>query len=144
MHKYWLAVASREHVKRGIEGGFCQFCHGKATPLKQMSPDDWIIYYSPTEIFGKTPACRKFTAIGKIQEGLPYLFQMSEEFIPWRRNVLFFPAKEVSIEPLIENLSFIYDKKKWGFPFRRGCFSIPFNDFELIANRMGIQFNDTL
>ncbi len=34
---HWLAVASREHVKRGIAGGFAQVCHGKPGPLKQMS-----------------------------------------------------------------------------------------------------------
>ena len=26
---YWIAVASREHVRRGVAGGFAQVCHGK-------------------------------------------------------------------------------------------------------------------
>lgn len=144
MLKYWIAVASREHVRRGVAGGFCQVCHGKAGPLKQMSTDDWIVYYSPTEIFGQKIPCRKFTAIGQIRAGDPYPFEMSPEFIPWRRDVFFYNAKEALIEPLIEELSFIRDKSRWGFPFRRGCFSVTYHDFALIANKMEIAIHDSV
>lgn len=63
---------------------------------------------------------------------------MSEDFIPWRRNVSFMPSKQTSIEPLLEKLTFIKNKKKWGFPFRRGCFEIAQEDFLLIAKQMGV------
>lgn len=138
MVNYWIAVASREHVLCGKEGGFCQVCHGKGGPLKQMDAEDWIVYYSPTEIYGETIPSRKFTAIGKIKANDPYLYQMSEDFIPWRRDVDFFPANEALILPLIDKLSFIQNKTRWGFPFRRGCFKVPQEDFILIANSMGI------
>lgn len=131
--RYWMAVASKEHVLRGIHGGFAQVCHGKEGPLKLMRPDDWIIYYSPTLTFGGKDPCRAFTAIGQI-EGAPYRFQMSEDFIPYRINVKFIPSKDIPIYPLIDHLSFIPDKKKWGFPFRRGCFAISKTDFELITS----------
>lgn len=137
--RYWIGVASREHVTRGVTGGFAQVCHGKEGPLKQMRKDDWIIYYSPTIKFGEKDPCRAFTAIGQIEEGEPYPFQMSDDFVPYRRNVKFLPAKELSILPLLDSLTFIQDKKKWGFPFRRGCFSIPEADFKMIAEGMGIQ-----
>lgn len=136
--RYWIAVASKEHVMRGVKGGFAQVCHGKAGPLQQMQTDDWIIYYSPTIHFGEKNPCQTFTAIGQIEEGEPYPFRMSEDFVPYRRNVHFFSAQETPIAPLISQLSFITDKKKWGFPFRRGCFSIPESDFQLIATRMGL------
>ena len=139
MIHFWMAVASREHVLRAITGGFAQVCHGKPLPLKRMKENDWIIYYSPTEQFGKSLPCRLFTAIGQVEEGEPYPFQMSEDFIPWRRNVKFLKGQETAIEPLISELSFIQDKKRWGFPFRRGCFSIPEQDFKLIATKMGIK-----
>jgi hypothetical protein len=135
--RYWIGVASKEHVMRGVKEGFAQVCHGKAGPLKQMQPYDWIVYYSPTIKFREKEPCQAFTAIGQIEKGDPYPFQMSEDFIPYRRNVHFFPSKETPISPLIEKLSFIKDKKKWGFPFRRGCFSIPESDFKLIAFQMG-------
>lgn len=137
---YWVAVASREHVKRGITGGFAQVCHGKPGPLKQMTADDWIVYYSPTEQFGEQVPCRKFTAIGRVKPKEPYQFQMSSTFIPWRRDVDFINAKEAPIEPLLDSLTFIQNKQRWGFPFRRGCFSISLSDFQLIAASMGIVF----
>jgi hypothetical protein len=138
MTRYWMGVASHEHVQRGVKEGFAQICHGKISTLKYMVAGDWLIYYSPTHHFGEKDACRCFTAIGKIDEEEPYTFEMSKDFIPWRRNVTFIKAKEAPIEPLIEGLTFIKDKKKWGFPFRRGSFEIPRQDFELIAKNMGV------
>lgn len=138
MTKYWMGVASHEHVQRGIKGGFAQVCHGKISSLKYMSAGDGLIYYSPTFHFGEKDSCRSFTAIGTIHEGEPYTFEMSKDFIPWRRNVTFLKAREVPIGPLIEELTFIKDKMKWGFPFRRGVFEIPRIDFERIAKCMGV------
>jgi hypothetical protein len=103
-----------------------------------MSEGDWLIYYSPTYSFGGKDACRCFTAIGTVDKGEPYTFEMSKDFIPWRRNVTFLKPREVPIEPLLEELTFIKDKKKWGFPFRRGSFEISHQDFELIAKNMGV------
>lgn len=136
--RYWIGVASCEHVQKGIQGGFAQVCHGKIGTLKSMSEGDWLIYYSPTYTFGEKDACRCFTAIGTIDAGEPYLFEMSKDFIPWRRNVTFIKTKEVPIEPLLDELTFIANKKKWGFPFRRGSFEIARSDFELIAKTMGV------
>jgi hypothetical protein len=138
MTKYWIGVASYEHVQRGVEGGFAQVCQGKIGTLKYMSEGDWLVYYSPTYSFGGKDVCRCFTAIGTVEKGEPYTFEMSKDFIPWRRNIRFFKSKEVRIEPLLENLNFIKDKKKWGFPFRRGSFEILYHDFEVIAKNMKV------
>ena len=138
MTRYWIAVASREHVKKGITEGIAQVCHGKQGPLKRMNPGNWIIYYSPTEIFGEKQPCRKFTAIGCIKDKEPYQFKINDTFIPWRRDVSFLPAREVAIESLVEKLSFIKNKKNWGFIFRYGLLTIPKQDFLLIAKEMGI------
>ncbi len=138
MARYWIATASREHVMKGVAGGFAQVCHGKGGPLNRMAEGDWIIYYSPTETFGGKDVCRRFTAVGKIKANKPYTFEMSKDFIPWRRDVTFFPAHEVAIEPLLDKLSFIPDKRHWGFPFRRGCFEIPEQDFRLIYKSMEV------
>jgi hypothetical protein len=148
MTHYWMAVASREHVMRAISGGIAQVCHGKQGPLKKMKAQDFLIYYSPTEQFGqkdvcrKVDVCRKFTAIGQVKDRAPYQVRMSDDFIPWRIDVAFMPATEVAIEPLLPKLSFILDKKRWGFPFRRGLFSIPEGDFQLIASHMGVIIDD--
>ncbi len=135
---YWIVVASAEHVAKGVKGGFMQVCHGKAGPLKQIAAHDWIVYYSPTKKFGEKEPCRQFTAIGKISDKDPYQHAMSPDFIPWRRDVNFVECKSAFIEPLINQLSFIKNKKKWGFPFRRGYLKISKDCFSIIAQSMGI------
>jgi len=142
MTHFWIGVASREHVLNGVREGIAQVCHGKGTPLKQMKGGDWIVYYSPSEIFGGSEPCRCFTAIGRIADEAPYQYQMAENFIPWRRKVNFIVSREAAIEPMIDKLSFIEDKKRWGFPFRRGCFKIIQEDFVLIANEMRVDLNE--
>ncbi|WP_244215264.1 EVE domain-containing protein [Pedobacter miscanthi] len=63
--KYWIIVASKDHVKNGIAEGFAQACHGKASPLKRMHKGDFIIYYSGKQTMGQPQPCQQFTAIGK-------------------------------------------------------------------------------
>jgi hypothetical protein len=47
MMRYWIGIASLDHVRKGIEGGFCQLCHRKTGPMRRLAPGDWIVYYSP-------------------------------------------------------------------------------------------------
>ena len=47
MTRFWIGVVSKEHVLRGVEGGFCQVCHGKKVPLNRMKKGDYLLYYSP-------------------------------------------------------------------------------------------------
>ncbi len=140
MSHYWIAVACQKHVARGRAESICQVCHGKAEPLKRMKEGDWIIYYSPTVEFGKKEPYRCFTAIGRVKPKPPYQHEMSPDFIPWRRDIAYIAAQDAAIEPLIEKLHFIADKTKWGFPFRRGCFTINEADFRIIATAMGVSF----
>lgn len=67
--KYWLAVASGEHVVLGYSGNFMQICHGKRNPLVRMSPGDGIVYYSPSVEFRKKDRFMAFNAIGYIDVG---------------------------------------------------------------------------
>jgi hypothetical protein len=60
----WLGVVSKQHVQRGVSGGFAQVCHGKAQPLRRMKAGDWLVYYSPALEMGGTPL-RAFTALGQ-------------------------------------------------------------------------------
>jgi hypothetical protein len=137
MPRYWIGVASKEHVMRGVKGGFCQLCHGKAQPLKRMAVGDWIIYYSPKELSEEATPCQKFTAIGQVIGADVYAFEMFPGFVPNRRDIRFIlTATETSIRPLLEQLTFIKDKSKWGYAFRFGHLEIPKADFDLIANKM--------
>ena len=134
--KYWVLVASKDHVKRGVEGGFVQVCHGKAAPLKRMKKGDFILYYSGELHFGKPEKCQEFTGIGRIEDEEIYPFYMSADFCPSRINVNFFKADDTSILPLINDLDFIKNKKSWGYPFHFGFFEINEHDFNLISSKM--------
>ena len=134
--KYWIIVASKDHVQRGLSGGFIQANHGKAAPLKRMQAGDWVIFYAPKLEYGKPEKCQCFTAIVKVVDDEVYQQDMGNDFVPFRRRVQFRPSRDISILPLIDDLTFIKDKTHWGAPFRFGILQIPEEDFRLIANEM--------
>ena len=115
---------------------FSQLCHGKAQPLKRMAVGDGLIYYSSKEKFGEDALCQQFTGIGEVTGSEVYQFEMLPGFVPYRRDIRFFAAKDVPIRPLIERLTFIKDKTRCGYAFRFGHLEIPRADFELIAAEM--------
>ena len=134
--RFWIGVASREHVHLGIAGGFSQLCHGKAYPLKRMTVGDWLIYYSPKERFGENIPCQKFTAIGRVIVADLYPHEMFPGFVPYRRNIDFFESTDAPIRPLLGQLTFINDKSRWGYAFRFGHLEIQRGDFEVISMGM--------
>ena len=131
-----MIVASKDHLQRGLAGGFIQANHGKAAPLKRMHTGDWVIFYSPRVEYEKPEKLQCFTAIGKIADEEIYQVDMGGGFVPFRRNVTFLPAQDVSMLPLIDRLTFIKDKTHWGVPFRFGTLQIPEEDFRFIASKM--------
>jgi len=134
--KYWIIVASKDHVKNGIVEGIAQACHGKASPLQRMRKGDFVIYYSGKQTLGKPEICQEFTAIGIVKDDSIYQVQMSENFCPSRRKTEFYQSKDISILPLINDLYFIKNKQNWGYPFRFGFFEINQHDFDLISTQM--------
>ena len=134
--RYWVGVASQDHVACGVAGGFCQLGHGKAAPLKRMSPGDWIVYYSPKMRLDGAELCQQFTAIGEIVWRDVYVFEMALSFAPYRRDVRFLDARAAPIRPLVKRLSFIRDPKRWGYAFRFGHLEMSREDFELSALQM--------
>jgi hypothetical protein len=135
MH-YWINTVSRSHVERGIEGGFTQANHGRATNLQRLAPGDLIAFYSPRTDFEAGEPLQCFTAVARVLDDKPFQVEMTPTFQPWRRRVEFLPCQQASIKPLIAELTFIEDKRQWGYPFRRGLFAIPAEDFQRIALAM--------
>jgi predicted RNA-binding protein len=137
--KYWINVVSRDHVRRGVEGGFTQANHGKDWALKKMSKGDWLIFYSPKTAYENGEPLQAFTAIGQIIDNQPYEATMSPSFHPWRRDIRFEKVHEAPIRPLIEHLEFIENKIQWGYKFRFGVIEIEEPDFYIIKNAMNVQ-----
>jgi hypothetical protein len=134
--RYFINTVSRDHVQRGVAGGFTQANHGRPTGLKQLNRGDLIVFYSPKTAFENGEPLQHFTALGRIVDDESYQAEMTPTFRPWRRRVEFVEVKEAPIRPLLDELSFIEDKQHWGMPFRRGLFEIPERDFVVIAKAM--------
>jgi EVE domain len=140
--RYWVGVASRDHVLRGVEGGFAQLSHGKRAPLERMGRADWLVYYSPRKSRNDGEPLMAFTALGRVVGETAYRFDIGGGFVPFRRDVAYLPAKGVApIRPLIDRLSFIRNKERWGQVFRSGHFEVHQEDFALIASAMGLNLS---
>ena len=99
MTRFWIGVVSKEHVLRGVEGGFCQVCHGKKAPLNRMKKGDYLLYYSPKYQLKGQEKLQAFTAVGKILDDTAYQVEMFEDFFPFRRDVSYYqPVKDCHIE----------------------------------------------
>lgn len=136
MTKYFLIGASKDHVLKGVEGGFAQAGHGRKDYISKPSKEDWIIFYSSKDKFEDSKPLQKFTAIGKVLDEEPYQSNTSGNFKPYRRKVEFNDSHEAEIRPLLDQLSFIKNKKKWGFYLISGFREISKEDFIIIKKAM--------
>lgn len=134
--KFWVGVASKEHVENGVKLGICQFCHSKISPVKRLQKGDFVIYYSSKVSMENSELYQKFTAIGEVIDDVPYQVDMGSDFKPYRRNIKYLNACHVDIKPLILILSFIKNKTSWGYVFRYGFLEIDQESFEIIATLM--------
>ncbi|HSV54541.1 MAG TPA: EVE domain-containing protein [Burkholderiaceae bacterium] len=144
-HNNWIAVASAEHARRGRDdrtGGYMQVCHGKLAPIKRVLPGDRVAYYAPALTMGGRDGYQSFVSIGIVQLGEPYAFDMGAGFVPYRRDVAYLPAREAPITPLLDAFEFVEDRRRWGYKFRFGLFSVSDNDMRLIAQSMGVAPRD--
>ena len=136
---YWVSTISRDHVRLSVEGGFTQAGHGKASGLKRLKAGDWLVYYSPKTGLRDGEPVQAFTAIGRVIDENLYQVEQAPGFTPWRRNVEFVKGTEAPIRLLIDQLSFIKDKRRWGYTFRIGLFKIPQEDFAVISRAMTVK-----
>lgn len=134
----WILVAPKNHVRQSVIGNFAQAEHGKSHPLRRMKVGDGVIYYSPKLEFGGEVVCQSFTAIGCVVGEEIYRSDLGNEYNPHRRNVRYLPSKDAPIAPLINRLTFIKDKTRWGLIFKYGIIHIPTDDFEIIATAMNV------
>ncbi|WP_406858241.1 EVE domain-containing protein [Alsobacter sp. KACC 23698] len=137
MSRFWIGVASAEHVRRGSAGGFMQLCHGKAAPLRRIAPGDGVVYYSPSEAFGARDGYSSLTAVGWVRAGDAYDVDCGNGFRPHRRDVDWWDARETPIRPLLDALDFTRGQRNWGYRLRFGVFEISERDYRTITEAMG-------
>ncbi|MGZ3835968.1 MAG: EVE domain-containing protein, partial [Mucilaginibacter sp.] len=68
MNRYWITVVSKDHLQRGVDGGFMQANHGKQGSLKRVREGDWVIFYSPKQSMNGDEKLQAFTAIGQASD----------------------------------------------------------------------------
>jgi hypothetical protein len=136
--KYWLAIVSRDHVRRGVDLGIAQVGHGKRSGVARMRPGDWLIYYSPRASLTSREPLRAFTAIGEISDAT--VWQADEgDFKPWRRSVAYVTdAADAPIAPLTQTLD-LTSVPNWGYQLRRGLVELTERDFRTIRTAMGVR-----
>jgi MarR family transcriptional regulator for hemolysin len=135
--RFWIGVASRDHVNVGVKGGFIQLSHGKKAAVRPLKAGDGVIMYSPRTAYHDGEPLQAFTAIGTVVTGEVYQVEMTPDFKPHRVDVRFVPSKDAQIKPLVDRLSFIRSKSHWGAAFRFGRVEVTASDFALIAEKMG-------
>jgi EVE domain len=134
--KCWLGVVSKDHVLRGVEGGFAQVCHGKKGPLQRLKKGDWLIYYSPKQSMGAAAGLQEFTAIGEVRDETVFQFEMNENFRPFRKEIDYIKdAKPVPIEALKSELD-LTAAPNWGYQLRLGLLELSESDFKIIHAEM--------
>ncbi len=135
--RYWIGVASNNHVENAVREGFVQLSHGKAGPVERLKPGDGFAFYSPREAYPSGATLQAFTAIGRVGDGPMYEVNGSPLDHAFRRPVHYYSAHAAAIKPLIEQLTFIRSKTHWGAAFRFGLVRVSREDFAAIANAMG-------
>jgi len=136
--RFWVAVASADHARRGKELGIMQVSHGKAGPLRRVRAGDGVVYYSPTVTLGGKDRLQAFTLIGTVKDDRIYQADMGEGFRPFRRDVTYAKAAEAPILPLLDQLELTRGRRNWGYSFRFGLVEVGRHDFETIAAAMGV------
>ncbi len=124
--RHWVVVASRDHARRGTEGGFIMANHGKKAPLARMSRGDGILVYSPTTTFPKGEPLRAVTFVGEVTSEAPE----PSEVIPggFRRAA---HLREVTALPLADIREHLPTSR-----IRFGCFEIDAVDADAIRERV--------
>jgi predicted RNA-binding protein len=74
--------------------------------------------------------------MGQVIDSAAFQVKQFPGFKPWRRKIRYERVVEADIQALIERLSFIKNKTKWGAAFRFGFLQITKSDFTAIAKRM--------
>lgn len=133
--RFWLGVASREHVELGVQLGIAQIGHGKRSGLARMQRGDGVVYYAPRLSVSTGTPVRAFAAIGLISDDEIWQADAGP-FQPWRRRVDYdASAREVHLDAVKDRLS-LTSTASWGYQLRRGLLELTPEDFTIIRAAM--------
>lgn len=137
---YWLGIAVRDHVRRGVEGGFAQLGHGREDLIRSLKQGDWLIYYAPREAMEGGEKVQAFVAVGRVLTEAPYRTEQGAGFHPWRHDIDYVTeAAPVPIRELLEELDLTRGRgRAWGMAVRGSRVALTEADFRRIIEAMGV------
>lgn len=110
--------------------------HGRGVAARRLGPGDGLVYYAPREGIGEGTEIRAFVAIGRVLDAPAAERVMAEGVSGWYRRMAWLASRPADVYPLLDNLSFVRDRRHWGMYFRRSLFEVEARDFTLIRNAM--------
>lgn len=133
--RYWIGVVSGDHVDHAVETGICAFSKGAKSALVKLNEGDRFAFYSPKTGFMSGDPVQCFTALGTVIDPTP--FQATWEGVEfWAARAAYASVTPASVRPLLDRLSFVTNKDKWGMAFRRGQFEVNAADFAAIETAL--------
>jgi hypothetical protein len=141
MKRAWIAVACAGHVRRGVELGVMQVCHGQAGPLRRLNAGDRVAYYSPSDRLRSGERLQSFTAFGVVLDSGIEQVDMGGGFRPFRRAVRWLASRPAPIRPLLDRPGFALSGPRWGARLRYGLLEIDDASMAMIAATMGVSDN---
>ena len=140
--RFWIGVATQDHVDRAVAGSYVEVNHGRAGPLERMHADDGFAWYASRSAEARGSSLQAFTALGRIDGDAIRQADDDGERRPFRRAIVYLAAQPASVRTLVEQLGFIRSKQHWGGAFRYGFLRVPAADFAVIAAAMGRNFDE--
>ena len=135
MMAYVIGVANKAQVGIARQGGFVAFSHGREAAVRRLAAGDRVIYYAPRSDFDGDPV-QAFVALAEVTGDAAHERPFGDHGLGWVRDARFEPVTEAPVRPLLDRLSFVRDKSRWGMAFRQGKFAIGAADYRLIAEAM--------
>ena len=133
--RFWVGVVAADHVGHAVETGICAFSKGTKSALVKLGEGDRFAYYSPKTGFMTGDAVHCFTALGTVIDPTPFQTIWDGHEI-WAARAAYAAITPAPVRPLLDHLSFVTNKEKWGMAFRRGQFEINAADFARIETAM--------
>src|SRR3546814_2389529 len=64
--RYWIVVASADHIRTAVDGHFVQAGHGRRAPVETFHHGDWVACYAPRERMSAGATVQAFKAVGAV------------------------------------------------------------------------------
>jgi predicted RNA-binding protein len=142
----WIVTTSEDNLAKILEHQIIGVPLKSGSALSKIKKGDRIVIYIGKRRHGYGglgASVSEFVATGEVMDDEPFFSEeliwhsRSGERFPWRRKVRIVPNKRVKAKGLIDLLSFIHKKDKWGAYFLTTLREITDADYAFISKAIG-------